>query len=124
VDELMHAGDAIPLAPELASMGDALIVMSEKGFGCIGVTDGDGKLSGIVTDGDLRRKMGPDLIEQSVKSVMTASPVTTKPGALASDALRIMTAGNRKITQLFVCDDQGKPVGLLHIHDLLRAGVS
>jgi arabinose-5-phosphate isomerase len=124
VDELMHAGDAIPLAPELASMGDALIVMSEKGFGCIGVTDGDGKLSGIVTDGDLRRKMGPDLIEQSVKSVMTASPVTTRPNALASDALRIMTAGDRKITQLFVCDDQGKPVGLLHIHDLLRAGVS
>ena len=124
VDELMHAGDSMPLAPELASMGDALIVMSEKGFGCIGVTDGDGKLSGIVTDGDLRRKMGPDLIEQSVKSVMTASPVTTRPNALASDALRIMTAGNRKITQLFVCDDQGKPVGLLHIHDLLRAGVS
>ena len=124
VDELMHAGDAMPLAPELASMGDALIVMSEKGFGCVGVTDGAGKLSGIVTDGDLRRKMGPDLISQSVKSVMTPSPITTTPGALASDALRIMTAGNRKITQLFVCDETGKPVGLLHIHDLLRAGVS
>lgn len=124
VDELMHADDAMPLAPELASMGDALIVMSEKGFGCVGVTDGAGKLSGIVTDGDLRRKMGPDLIEQSVKSVMTPSPITTTPGALASDALRVMTASNRKITQLFVCDDAGKPVGLLHIHDLLRAGVS
>lgn len=124
VDELMHADDAMPLAPELASMGDALIVMSEKGFGCVGVTDGAGQLSGIVTDGDLRRKMGPDLIEQSVKSVMTPSPITTTPGALASDALRVMTAGNRKITQLFVCDDAGKPVGLLHIHDLLRAGVS
>lgn len=124
VDELMHAGDAMPLAPELASMGDALIVMSEKGFGCVGVTDGDGKLSGIVTDGDLRRRMGPDLIELSVKSVMTPGPITTTPGALASDALRVMTAGNRKITQLFVCDEAGKPVGLLHIHDLLRAGVS
>lgn len=124
VEDLMHAGDSMPLIPELASMGDALIVMSEKGFGCVGVQDAQNRLSGIVTDGDLRRKMGPELIEQAVNTVMTAGPVTVTPDLLASDAMRIMTAGNRKITQLFVCDEAGIPVGLLHIHDLLRAGVS
>jgi len=124
VDDLMHKGDGMPLIPELASMGDALIVMSEKGFGCVGVLDAENRLSGIVTDGDLRRKMGPGLIEQAVKTVMTANPVTVRPDGLASDAMRIMTAGDRKITQLFVCDELGVPVGLLHIHDLLRAGVS
>jgi len=124
VDQLMHAGDAMPLTPEHASMGDALIVMSEKGFGCVGVIDADGRLAGIVTDGDLRRKMGPGLTEQAVDAVMTAGPITTRPDALASDAMRIMTLGDRKITQMFVCDTDGKPVGLLHIHDLLRAGVS
>lgn len=124
VEDLMHAGDSMPLIPELASMGDALIVMSEKGFGCVGVQDAQNRLSGIVTDGDLRRKMGPGLIEQAVNTVMTAGPVTVTPDLLASDAMRIMTAGNRKITQLFVCNTEGTPVGLLHIHDLLRAGVS
>jgi arabinose-5-phosphate isomerase len=124
VADLMHAGDAMPLVSVTASMGEALIVMSEKGFGCVGAVGADGRLAGIVTDGDLRRKMGPGLTEQSVHTVMTAEPITVSPDALASDALRMMTAGNRKITQLFACDDAGAPAGLLHIHDLLRAGVS
>ncbi len=124
VDALMHAGDAMPLVSDRAGMGESLIVMSEKGFGCVGVINADGVLAGMVTDGDLRRKMGPGLTDEAVKAVMTARPVTVSADMLVSDALRIMTAGRRKITQLFVCDEQGCPVGLLHIHDLLRAGVS
>jgi arabinose-5-phosphate isomerase len=105
-------------------MGEALIEMSQKGFGCVGVTGEDGRLIGIVTDGDLRRNMSDDLAARTVAEVMTADPMTAAPGDLASDALRRMTAGQRKITQLFVCDADGRPAGLLHIHDLLRAGVS
>ncbi len=124
VDDLMHAGPAMPLARRGESMGDALIEMSAKGFGCVGVVDGDGRLAGIVTDGDLRRHMSGDLPSQPVEAVMTANPATIARGALASDALRLMTSGERKITQLFVVEPGGAPSGLLHIHDLLRVGVS
>lgn len=124
VDSLMHGGEALPLVGPDTIMGQALIVMSEKGFGCVGVTDSNGRLSGMITDGDLRRKMGPGFTEAKAADVMTADPITVAPDLLASDALRQMTAGNRKITQLFVCGDSKRPVGLLHIHDLLRAGVS
>ncbi len=124
VDSLMHHGDAIPLVGQEAMMGEALIVMSEKGFGCVGVVDMDNRLTGMITDGDLRRKMGPAFTEAKAMEVMTADPITVAPDALASDALRQMTAGDRKITQLFVCDASKHPVGLIHIHDLLRAGVS
>ncbi|MCC5996952.1 MAG: KpsF/GutQ family sugar-phosphate isomerase [Oceanicaulis sp.] len=124
VGALMHSGDALPLAASGSDMGEALIEMSAKGLGCVGVTDAHGRLLGIITDGDLRRKMSPDLISETVDAVMTAAPVTVRQGMLASEALRQMTAGTRKITQLFVCDEDGRPEGLLHIHDLLRAGVS
>ena len=124
VDSLMHAGDAAPLVGSQALMGEALIVMSEKGFGCVGVVDADGRLAGMITDGDLRRKMSPGFIEAKAADVMTADPITVTPELLVSDALRQMTAGDRKITQLFVCDEARRPVGLIHIHDLLRAGVS
>ena len=123
-EELMHAGQAMPLIQADAAMGDALIEMSAKGFGCVGVVDADGRLAGIITDGDLRRNMAGDLTERRAGEVMTAKPMTAAPGDLASDALRRMTAGQRKITQLFVCQADGRPAGLLHIHDLLRAGVS
>lgn len=124
VDELMHAGPAMPVVEESAGMGAALIEMSEKGFGCVGVTDGKGILTGMITDGDLRRNMGPDLMERAVATVMTRHPKTAAPDLLAAEALRRMTAGQRKITQLFVADAEGRPLGLLHMHDLLRAGVS
>ncbi len=124
VEDLMHAGDELPLVALTASMGDALIEMSQKGFGCVGVTGEDGRLAGIVTDGDLRRRMAPDLTQRRAGDVMTADPMTASPGLLAAEALRRMTAGDRKITQLFVTGEDGRPVGLLHIHDLLRAGVS
>ena len=90
--------------------------------GCGIVVNDDGVLGGMITDGDLRRHMGPDLLDQPVTEVMTRDPKTVSPATLAADALRLMTAGSVKITQLFVLDG-GKPVGLLHIHDLLRAGV-
>ncbi|WP_199200560.1 KpsF/GutQ family sugar-phosphate isomerase [Alkalicaulis satelles] len=124
VGALMHGGEGLPLVASGSGMGEALIEMSAKGLGCVGVTGADGRLLGIITDGDLRRKMSPDLVSESVDAVMTPAPVTVLPGLLASEALRQMTAGSRKITQLFVCDEDGRPQGLLHIHDLLRAGVS
>lgn len=122
VGDLMHSGDAIPLIGLEARMGEALIEISAKGLGCVGVIDAQGCLIGMVTDGDLRRHMGPDLLDQPVTEVMTRGPKTVQPGTLAADALRIMTAGPVKITQLFAVEDR-KPAGLLHIHDLLRAGV-
>lgn len=124
VDDLMHRGAQMPLVREGASMGEALIEMSQKGFGCIGVTAQDGRLCGIVTDGDLRRRMAPDLLEKTAGEVMTRDPLTAHEGLLAAEALRRMTAGQKKILQLFVVDASGRPAGLLHIHDLLRAGVS
>lgn len=123
VSDLMHSGDAMPLIAGEAPMSEALLEMSAKGFGCVGVTGPDGKLTGIVTDGDLRRHMGGDLVSRSASDVMTAAPQTITPTALAADALRRMTAGERKILQLFAVGPDGKPAGLLHIHDLLRAGV-
>ncbi|MFN3834466.1 MAG: SIS domain-containing protein [Glycocaulis sp.] len=120
--DLMHT-DA-PLAREGTPMAEALITISAKGFGCIGVTSGAGALTGIITDGDLRRHMAPDLTARPVEAVMTHAPMTIGPDALAADALRQMTAGERKILALFVCDEAGKPLGILHIHDLLRAGLS
>lgn len=124
VEDLMHAGAELPLVGEAAPMGDALIEMSEKGFGCVGVVAADGRLCGMITDGDLRRKMAPDLLEQTAGEVMTRDPLTVRRTLLAADALRQMTAGARKITQLFVVESDGRPCGLLHIHDLLRAGLS
>ncbi len=122
-ETLMHAGPAMPLVAAEADMGQALLEMSAKGFGCVGALEDDGRLAGLVTDGDLRRHMAGDLLSRRVRDVMTADPVTLAPGVLAADALRTMTAGARKITQIFVVDADRRPVGLLHIHDLLRAGV-
>jgi arabinose-5-phosphate isomerase len=95
--------------------------MSAKGFGCVGITDQDGKLIGIVTDGDLRRHMRPDLLEARVETVMTRNPKTVRPEQLASEALEILNSS--KITALMVAE-AGKPVGIVHFHDLLRAGVA
>ena len=123
VRELMHVGDAVPLTEPSAPMQQALLLMTGKGFGCVGVTEG-GRLVGIVTDGDLRRAMGPALLDRQVGSVMTRDPRTIRPEALAAEALRAMNEGDRRITSLFVVDASGAPVGILHVHDLLRAGVA
>ncbi|CUI01272.1 SIS domain-containing protein [Leisingera aquaemixtae] len=122
VRDLMHAGDALPLVSGDTPMADALIEISQKGFGVAGVAAADGSLAGIITDGDLRRHMD-GLLNKTAAEVMTASPATIAPGAMAQEAVAVMN--QRKITCLFVVDpDNGqKAEGLLHIHDCLRAGL-
>jgi arabinose-5-phosphate isomerase len=126
VRELMHEGAALPLVAPEARMSDALLVMTEKRFGCAGVVDAQGKLIGVITDGDLRRAMGPDLLARPAGEIMTAAPRSIAPDALAAEALHHMTDAARPITALFVVvpNTNGAPIGILHIHDLLRAGVA
>lgn len=124
VRDLMHTGEAMPLAEPGTAMDRALLVITEKHFGCLGVTDGVGRLAGIVTDGDLRRAMGPDLLARRVSDVMTRDPRTIGPDALAEEALHAMNAPDRPVTALFVVDADGHPLGILHVHDLLRAGLA
>ena len=123
VREVMHTGAALPLGPPDLPMDEALLVMTEKSFGCLGVVERPCRLIGIVTDGDLRRAMGPDLLSSRVSAVMTRRPRTIGPEALAAEALHAMNAGPRPITTLFVVDAKAEVVGLVHVHDLLRAGV-
>jgi arabinose-5-phosphate isomerase len=125
VRELMHAGDELPLVAPGTRMDAALLVMSEKRFGCIGVVTEDGRLAGIVTDFDLRRAMAADLLTRPVDAVMNPEPRTIGPEVLAAEALHdMMHARARPITTLFVVDAGRRPIGILHIHDLLRAGVA
>lgn len=124
VRDLMHGGDAMPLATPDMRMDAALVRMTEKRFGCLGVVDAAGVLIGIITDGDLRRSMGPDLLLRDVGAVMTAAPRTIGADALAEEALHAMNAHARPVTILFAVDPQGRPVGVLHVHDLLRAGLA
>ena len=120
VERLMHKGDRIPLARPDIVMSEALLIMTSHSFGCIGLVDEDDRLVGVVTDGDLRRNMGERLLKMTAADVMTARPRTISPDALAGQALRVMNENG--ITGLFVVTD-GRPVGILHIHDCLRAGV-
>jgi arabinose-5-phosphate isomerase len=121
VRDVMHGGAALPLAARGTPMSDAIVEMSAKGFGCIGITGDNGDLLGVITDGDLRRHMRPDLLKALVDDVMTARPKTVRPDQLASEALQILN--DLKITALLVVD-AGKPVGIVHVHDLLRAGIA
>ncbi len=121
VSDLMHKGDRLPLAPADAVMAEAIVVMTEKALGCLGVVDENGHLKGIITDGDLRRHMGDGLLARRVQEIMTPAPKTVSPDLLASAALEMINSS--KITTLFVVED-GRPVGIIHIHDLLRAGVA
>jgi arabinose-5-phosphate isomerase len=128
VREVMHGDGSVPLIGPGAPMQQALLLMTGKGFGCVGVVENglkeDGRLIGVVTDGDLRRAMGPGLLERPVREVMTPNPRTIRPDALAADALHAMNAGNRRVTSLFVVDSSGRPIGIVHVHDLLRAGIA
>jgi arabinose-5-phosphate isomerase len=121
IRDIMHAGEKMPLASIGTRMSEAIVEMSAKGFGCIGIIDVSGKLAGIVTDGDLRRHMRADLLDARVEDVMTASPKTVRPDQLASETLDLLNTA--KITALFAVE-HGKPVGIVHFHDLLRAGVA
>jgi len=121
--DIMHTGASMPLIGQDAKMSDVLIEMTTKSFGCAGVLDDSGRLAGIITDGDLRRHMGEGLVDETAGAVMTRGPRVGRADMLAADVLREMTAGSVKITHLFIVDGEGKPVGILHLHDLLRIGL-
>jgi arabinose-5-phosphate isomerase len=121
VADVMHSGEQLPLVSEDKIMSEALVTMTQKSFGCLGVVDGKGRLAGMITDGDLRRHMGPSLLQARVRDIMTKKPNTLSSDMLASAALQQINALKR--TQMFVVD-KGKPVGIVHVHDLLRAGVA
>lgn len=120
VADVMHKGDALPLVAATETMATALVTMTQKSFGCIGVVDADGRLAGVITDGDLRRHMGAGLLEARTADIMTKRPKSIAPTALASSALDLLNRS--RITALFVVAD-GRPVGIVHVHDLLRLGV-
>ncbi len=124
VADLMRQGDAMPLVPLGTVMSEAILTMTEKSLGCVGIIDAEGNLAGIITDGDLRRHMGGDLLRSTVEAIMSPAPKTIRPQALAAEALGRMNAPQRPITSLFVVDDEKRPLGVVHIHDLLRAGVA
>jgi arabinose-5-phosphate isomerase len=121
VRQIMRSGADVPLVPLGTSMADAIVEMSSKSMGCVGITDA-GRLIGIITDGDLRRHMRPDLLDAKVEHIMTARPKTVRADQLVSEALELLNAS--KITALMVVDDTGGPIGIVHFHDLLRAGVA
>ena len=121
VRDIMHTGNEIPLACVGARMSEAIAEMTAKTFGCVGIVDHDGRLAGIITDGDLRRHMSANLLELKVEDVMTKGPKTVRPDQLVSEALELLNSMQK--TQLIVVD-AGKPVGVVHFHDLLRAGVA
>jgi arabinose-5-phosphate isomerase len=123
VEQLMHRGDALPLVDVNMSTAEAILEMTAKRFGCVGVLDPSGRLAGIITDGDLRRHMASDLLGLPAADVMTSSPRTIRADALAVEALAAMNLSDRPITVMFVLDDQ-RPIGILHMHDCLRAGVA
>jgi arabinose-5-phosphate isomerase len=121
VSDLMHKADRLPLAAADQVMSEAIVVMTEKALGCLGVVDENGFLKGIITDGDLRRHMGDGLLAKRAQEIMTPAPKTVSPDLLASAALELINA--TRITALFVVEN-GRPVGIIHVHDLLRAGVA
>jgi len=121
VRDIMRSGEAMPLVALGTRMSEAIIVMSTKGFGCVGIVDARGLLVGIITDGDLRRHMRNNLLDARVDDVMTRQPKTVRPDQLISETLELLNS--MKVTALFAVD-AGKPVGIIHVHDLLRAGAA
>lgn len=121
VSDIMHSGDSLPLISPATTMADAILEMTTKSFGCVGVMDDSGALMGVITDGDLRRHMSADLLSSTAGDIVTLGGKTIRPDALASEAVHFMNVN--KITNVFVVENN-KPVGILHIHDCLRAGVA
>ena len=121
VGDIMHQGDDLPLVQTGAGLNDALSMISAKGFGCVGVIE-NGRLIGMMTDGDTRRLLASGQTAKTVDDAMTANPYTTTADTLAATVLKVLN--DRKHTQIFVVDESSEPIGLLHLHDILRAGVS
>jgi arabinose-5-phosphate isomerase len=122
VGDIMHTGEAIPLAGPQTAMSEAILVMTAKSFGCVGVCDAAGRLVGVITDGDLRRHMETGLLDRTVAEIMHANPKTITATNLAAEALGVMN--HFSITALFVVDEAGRPTGFIHMHDCLRSGVA
>jgi arabinose-5-phosphate isomerase len=123
VADVMHVGERLPLVASETAMAEAILVMTEKSFGCVGIIDAAGRLIGIVTDGDLRRHMSNGLLSRRAHEVMTADPKTIRPQALAAEALALMNLSEHPFTALFAVEES-RPVGIIHMHDCLRAGVA
>jgi arabinose-5-phosphate isomerase len=121
IGEIMHKGERVPLVSSGAVMKDAIMEITSKGFGCVGVVKDDGRLAGIITDGDLRRHIGDDLMAKRVDDVMTRSPKTVPADTLVAKALDLVNSS--AITALMIVED-GRPVGIVHLHDLLRVGAA
>lgn len=121
ISDVMHTGDRLPLVSSGTGMRDAILEISQKGFGCVGIVSNDGSLAGLVTDGDLRRHINADLLSMSVNEVMTVDPKTITPDTLAATALQIVNSS--AITNIMVTEDN-RPVGIVHLHDLLRIGTA
>jgi len=121
VADIMHGGADVPLVPPAASIKETVLAMTAKGFGCAGIVDEAGRLVGIITDGDLRRHWSDN--SQTAADVMTRHPKTIRPQALAQEALAMMNITERPFTALFVVEDE-QPIGIIHMHDCLRAGVA
>jgi arabinose-5-phosphate isomerase len=121
IGEIMHKSERIPLVKSGTRMGDAILEISSKGFGCVGITKPDGRLAGIITDGDLRRHIGKDLLSMHVDDVMTKNPKTVPADMLVAKALDLVNSS--KITALMIVED-GRPAGIVHLHDLLRVGAA
>jgi arabinose-5-phosphate isomerase len=125
VRDVMHTGEAVPLAPLGTPMREAIREMSRKAadyvVGCVGITDGDGRLVGIITDGDLRRQIRPDLLDLPVEAVMSRAPKTVRSDQLVSEALELLNTA--RVSVVLVVEDD-RPVGIVHFHHLLRAGVA
>lgn len=124
ISDLMHIGDKMPLVYESTTMSEALLIMTQKSFGCVAVCNSNNEVIGIITDGDLRRHMGSNLLQSDVTSIMTPAPLSIHPDALIAQAVQVMN--DKKITSLFVSNTQTTapftPLGIIHIHDCLRAG--
>jgi arabinose-5-phosphate isomerase len=126
VRDIMHTGEAIPIKPLGTKMSDALVEMSAKGFGCVCIVDQAGEIAGIITDGDLRRhiRLRPDLMMADVDEVMTKNPRTIAPGMLASEIMRESVSSSKPAVMVLIVAEGKKPVGIVHVHDVLRAGVA
>ncbi|MCA1243666.1 KpsF/GutQ family sugar-phosphate isomerase [Stappia stellulata] len=119
--DIMHSGDKLPLTTAETSMRDAIVLITQKGFGVLGIVDADGKLIGIITDGDLRRHLSSDFLEKTAGDVMTRGPKTIGTDLLVASAMEFIN--RTSITAVFVVQDE-RPVGIIHLHDLLRHGVA
>jgi arabinose-5-phosphate isomerase len=124
VSDIMHSGDAVPVVSPQAPMSEAILVMTAKSFGCVGVCGEDGRLVGVITDGDLRRHMDDGLLARGVAEIMHMKPKTITASRFAGEALAMMTGQAPPTTSLFVVDEAGRPNGFIHMHDCLRAGIA